>query len=360
MAKKGLQRVAEDLEAIRKILTNGVWIAIVLVVLATLGWYLAQSRLVVGDRQDTEPTNKVVKPVRPPIPWAEVDQTLANALITSRQSARFYAEAELDLWIADLMDRVDNSFLDWYFDYWTQQSLGLIGLWQYGVHYVIEEQPTASEKLTEKVQEEFSQRVLRPQIAERVIERIVNETARRYVDTLQKEMADIPKTYSISRNEWHSHLENIAITTQNTEGNRQTPLTLKTLALSGAGGAVLLTAQIQTLIGKITGKVLAKSTGKAASTMATKTGGKVAAKVGGKFLGTIVGFGVLAWDIWDHKTTTKENRPILRQSVFDYFKELKLILLDDPEFGIMATFSEFEQDFVGKKKTSLPSSTGKQ
>jgi hypothetical protein len=252
------------------------------------------------------------------------------------------------------MDRVDNSFLDWYFDYWTQQTLGLIGLWQYGVHYVIKEQPTASEKLTEEIQEEFSQRVLRPQIAERVIERIINETARRYLETLQRELSEIPKTYTISKAEWDSHLQGIAITTQGTEGNRQTPLTLKTLAVSGAGGVVLLAGQMKTLLGKVTGKVLAKSSGKAASAMAAKTGGKVAAKAGGKFLGTIVGFGVLAWDVWDHNTTKKENRPILRQSLQDYFKELKVILLDDSEVGIMATFYEFEHNIVSERSNDPP------
>ena len=240
MAKRGLQKAAEDLESIRKILTNGIWIAVIVVVLAGLGWYLAQSSHTGNDVRTTGVAEKMTKPVRPRIPWDEVDQALATALVSSRQNARLYAEAELDLWIAGLMDRVDHSFLDWYFDYWTQQTLGLIGLWQYGVHYVIKEQPTASEKLTEKIQEEFSQRVLRPQIAERVIERIINETARRYIETLQLELGEIPKTYTISNAEWHSHLENIAITTQGTEGNRQTSLSLKTLTVSGAGGSVLL------------------------------------------------------------------------------------------------------------------------
>ncbi len=354
MARGGLKKTADNLEAIRRILTNGIWIAIVLVVLATLGWYLTQSRLGEDEGRLTEITDKVIKPVRPPIQWDEVDQALVAALSASRGSARLYAETEVDLWVAGLMERVDNSFLDWYFNYWTQQTLGLLGLWQYGVHYVIKEQPTASEKLTEEIQAEFAQRVLRPQIAERVIERIVNETARRYIDALQSEVDEIPQTYNISKAEWHNHLEDIAITAQGTEGNRQTPLTLKALTVSGAGGVVLLAGQMKALLGKITGKVLAKSSGKAASAMAAKTGGKVAAKAGGKFLGTIVGFGVLAWDIWDHNATRKENRPLLRQSLQDYFSELKVIILDDSEFGIMATFYEFEKKIVSKSKVQQP------
>ncbi len=346
MAKKGLQRAADDLESIRKILTNGIWIAIIIIVLAALGWYLAQSRLGENVVKIEEAAEKVTKVVAPEIQWDEVDQEIISALMASRQSARIYAEAEIDLWMAGLMERVDTSFLDWYFGYWTQQSLGLQGLWQYGVHYVIKEQPTASEKLTEEIQEEFSQRVLRPQIAQRVLERIVNETARRYIDTLQQQLDRIPQTYTINKVEWESHLEDIAITARGTEGNRQTPLTLKTLTVTGAGGVLVLAGQMKVLLGKITGKVLAKSSGKAASVMAAKTGGKVAAKFGGKFFGTIVGFGVLAWDIWDHNVTKKENWPLLRQSLQDYFLELKMILLDDSEFGVMAIFLEFEQNFA--------------
>jgi hypothetical protein len=88
-------------------------------------------------------------------------------------------------------------------------------------------------------------------------------------------------------------------------------------------------------------------------TISAKTGGKVAAKAGGKFLGATVGVGVLVWDVWDHNKTKKENRPILRQSIEDYFKELKDILLKDPEVSMMVTFNDLEkQIFDSLRKQS--------
>jgi hypothetical protein len=129
-------------------------------------------------------------------------------------------------------------------------------------------------------------------------------------------------------------------------------LTLKALTVTGVGSTALLAVHMKTMVGNITGKIITKSSGKVASKMAVKTGGKVAAKVGGKFFGTIAGLGVLVWDVWDHRTVERNNRPLLRQSLQDYFTELKSILLDDPEFGIMAAFHDFERQVAARNAIS--------
>lgn len=351
MTNRKLHTFADFLEAVRRILVNGIWIAIILVILGGVGWFLVGSQL--GSENNGSTTAKITeKPVQPSVNWQKVDSELAVTLQKARENAREYAAQEIDKWIVSMMERVDNSFLDWYFNYWTQQVLGLKGLYQYGVHYVLENQPTASEKLTEEIQAEFTARVLQPQIAQKVLERVIHETAVRYIDELRSELDRIPQTYGISRARWQSYLEDIAITTRAVEGSRETPLTLKAVTVSGGGGAILLAANIKTMLGKVSAKIMAKSSGKLASKMAAKTGGKVVAKVGGKFFGTIAGFGVLVWDIWDHSITEQNNRPQLRQSLVAYFDELKLLLLDDPEFGIMTTFAAFERGVVeqGKKQ----------
>jgi hypothetical protein len=339
MSEDGLSKTAKRVEAVRKILTNTIWILIVVVVLAAIGRYLLA--------KDADRTEKATRPSEKPIvqtiPWHEVDKAVAAAITETRKSTETYAGQQLDAWMADLMKRVDTDFLDWYFSYWTQQLLGLAGLWQYGVQYFFEEQPSAAEKLTEEIQEEFSKRVLRPQIAELELERIVRDTANHYIDQLRSNLATVPTSYKIPHAEWDRYLEGIALTTAGTDGNRQTPITLKALTASGAGGAVLLAGKMKILVSNLSSKVMAKSAGKAASKMAAKTGSKVAAKAGGKFLGTIVGVGVLVWDVWDHNQTKKENRPILRQAMADYFTELKDILLNDPEAGIMTTFNDLEK-----------------
>lgn len=349
MAKGRLQKTAEGVEAVRRILVNTIWVAIILIVLSAAGWYLVRQNVAGDATYVTQPPAQVVKPTAPVIDWNEVDSSLAAVLQSAREKARSHAEAELDQWITSLMTRVDESFLDWYFSYWTQQMLGLKGLYQYGVHYVISELPTASEKLTEEIQEEFTNRVLQPQVAQRKIERIINETAEVYLLELHKGLEKIPQQYEIGRAQWQEYLQDIAITAQAAQGSRQTPLTLKALTVAGGGGAVLLAGNMKGLVGKIGSKVLTKSSGKAASAMAAKTGGKVVAKAGGKFFGTIVGFGVLIWDIWDHNTNERENRPFLRLALKDYFAELKIILLDDPEYGIMSTFRRLELEAAGRR-----------
>lgn len=344
-AEDGLDKAARRVEALRRLVTNLIWLAIILVVLAAAGrWFMQQQQR----RQPPTAQAPAGKVLPPPIPWQEVDQAVAAALRESRAEAATFAAARLDLWTGALMTRVDSDFLDWYFSYWTQQLLGLKGLWQQGLHFFLEQQPGAAEKLTEQLQEEFAARVLRPQVAELELEHIVRDTALHYVEQLQGRLEQLPERYRIPRTDWERYLAGIAATTGATEANRETPLTLKTLTVSGAGGAALLAGNLKVLLGKLGPKVMAKSTGKAASQMAAKTGTKVAAKAGGKFLGTIVGVGVLAWDVWDHRATVRENRPILRQALRDYLHELQDILLNDPEAGLMTVFDDFSRQMAAR------------
>jgi hypothetical protein len=349
MARGKLQKIAESLESIRRILYSGIWIVILLILLAALGWFVLQWQLDTSGRKSSSISSKVVKPIRPPIDWREVDKALAASLQSARQEARDYADGELESWTAAMLSRSDG-FLDWYFSYWTQQLLGLKGLYQYGVHYVLKSRPSASEKLTEEIQLEFSQRVLQPQIAQKVIERIAAETADRYVAVLQQELVEVPEAYGVGRAEWQSYLEDIAITVGTSAGGRRVPLTLKTLTVSGVGGTALLAGHMKGMVSEAGSKIMRTSSGRAASLLAAKTGGKVAAKVGGKFFGTITGVGVLVWDAWDHTANERENRPLLRRSLEEYFVELKMHLLDDPEFGLMVPLHQFEEEITRKHR----------
>lgn len=341
MTETILSKTAKNLESVRKILTSLIWIAIVVVVLAALGRFFLASG---GAPKSDEP--KKVKAVQPVVDWAAVDSSIASAMSDSRLSTEDYVTKRMNVWRAGLMEKVDNDFLEWYFGYWTQQVIGLKSLWQAGLHRWIEGQPSAAEKLTEEIQEEFAKRVLRPQIAELALENIARDTANHYAVELRKNIAQVPEKYKIPTAQWDQYLEGIAITATDVEGNRETPVTLKAMTASGAGGAVLLAGKMKLLVGKVSAKMLAKSAGKAASKMAAKTGAKVAAKAGGKFLGPIVGVGVLAWDAWDHNATKAENWPILRESLSDYLLEMQSILISDPETGMMATINDLESQVL--------------
>jgi hypothetical protein len=335
---------------IQSLLTNSVkllWLIIIIVVLAGIGRYLS-----LKDSEETISRNVPEKPIVQSLPWSEIDQAVVTAITEARQTTEIFSSQKIDQWIDDLIIRVDTDFLEWYFSYWTQQVLGLEGLWQYGVNSFFENQPTAAEKLTEEIQEEFSKRVLRPQIAELILERIIRDTAEYYVVQLRKNLDIVPAKYKIPHADWDRYMEGIALTTYGADGSRQTDLTLKTLTLSTAGGTILLVGKMKFLVGKLSSKVMINSAGKAAAKIASKTGAKVAAKSGGKFLGPLVGIGVLVWDVWDHTNTKKENRPLLLQSITDYFAELKDILLHDTEAGIMVVFNDLEQQVFTALKAS--------
>ncbi len=352
MSENGLDKAAQRVESRRRLVTNLIWLAIILVVLAAAGRWLMLRQT--AQQQDIAAPAVREKTLPPPIPWQAVDQAVAEALRESRADAAAFAADRLDSWIDELMGRVDNDFLDWYFSYWTQQVLGLTGLWQHGLHALLDSQPDAAEKLTERLQDEFAARVLRPQVAELELERLARDTAIHYVERLQGRLEQVPQRYTIPRQDWERHLASIALTTGATEANRETPLTLKALTASGMGGALVLAGNLKLLLGKLGGKVMTKSAGKAASQMAAKTGGKVAAKAGGKFFGTIVGVGVLAWDLWDHRETVREYRPLLRQTLREYLAEMKDVLLNDPEHGLMSTFDGFARQVAARSITNAP------
>ena len=103
---------------------------------------------------------------------------------SSHEQAEVFAKDKLVEWSTELQTRIDEDFLNWYFSYWQQQSFGLkaIGYWVADheiVEKIVGDQPKMAERITEEIQEEFSKRVLRPQIAQLQIERIADETVKK-------------------------------------------------------------------------------------------------------------------------------------------------------------------------------------
>jgi hypothetical protein len=156
----------------------------------------------------------------------------------------------------------------------------------------------------------------------------------------------MPQRYQISPPDWERYLNDIAVITSRTAGNREVPLTLKTLTVSTAAGTVALGHALGPTLKQLGSKVSGKLVGTAAEKMAAKTGAKVSAKVGGKSLGAIIGIGILIWDVWDHQQLQKVERPRLRQAITDYFAEVKQNLLYEPESGIMSVLHTIEENII--------------
>ena len=166
----------ETIAAWTKLLSRVIWCVIVLIVAVAVGKWL------IMDRAATAPlvhTSKVLP--KPAINWARVDADLVHTLQEAASVADEATTHKLDIWIDTLMKRVDDDFLDWYFSYWNQQILGLKAVWYWSFSQVLSDAPDAAERMTEDVQEQFTARVLRPEIAQLELERLATEVLQIYV-----------------------------------------------------------------------------------------------------------------------------------------------------------------------------------
>ncbi len=324
-----------------------VWGIVLLIVLATVGRLFLDEKSSKSERITLSSEKKVVKP----IDWRGVDRSVVALLKSAEKEAKSEAKRELDRWIAELMARVDSDFLPWYFGYWNQQKIGLRALMQGVIHWVDSDRPTPQEKITQTIQEAFAKRVLRPVIAQKRIEKITRHAIERYLERLRKGLEKIPESYHIPQPLWESYLEEIALLSADVEGGREIELSLKALAGAGAATTMIVVKSLSPAIKGVGSKISAKLASKAAAKMAAKTGGKVAAKAGGELLGPIVGIGIVIWDLYDHAHTKKVNKPILRENIEAYLKEMEETLLEDPEASVMATIRRMETSILqGLKK----------
>ncbi|MEC4812504.1 MAG: hypothetical protein SAK29_04390 [Scytonema sp. PMC 1069.18] len=288
-------------------------------------------------------------------PWSQIDQDIVAAIKNADNEAKNFASARLDKWVDELMTRVDNSFLDWYFNYFNQKRLELSApfVWLYSAvtHWIDTKNPTpnqaVAETLTEDFQIEFAKRVLRPKIAQLELEGITRDTVNLYISELETNISSIQSSYKIPQGEWERYLGDIAITITDSEGIVSN-LSLKVLI--GGGSYVIAKAAIPVMT-KVGSKIVASFAGKAGAKVAAKTGGSVAAKIGAEFLDPIVGIGIIIWDLWDYHHTVNVNRPILREAILDYLNLVKDSLLENSENGIMSAIHQLESGILKSVKT---------
>jgi hypothetical protein len=338
-APGGVNAWARFLEALGRLIVRLIWAAVLVVILVTVGKCMLQR----SQREEAPVPVKTSKPVVTPIAWHEVDGAVAEVLEKARLKTHAYVGERLDRWVQSLVARLDDDFLPWYFGYLTQQRLGLTAVYQSMVHWFDGDALTADERVTADVQEEFSARVLRPEIAQLEMERLAQDAVRVYVEELRQGLDAIPQQQDIPHAEWERYLEDTAALTSSVEGSRSVDLTLKAVvAGSAAGGTVVLGKSVQAATAHLGAKVSGGVAGKAAAGMAAETGAKVAAKSAGKMLGPAVGAGIIVWDVWDHYSTREENWPVLRQNLIDYLTEMKTALLDDTEAGVMTVVYRLE------------------
>lgn len=324
-----------------KTVTPMIWTIVILVVIIPL-----LGNFIISKSLTNTATTAVI--VSPPHDFSKVNQDIKNAIQTAHTTAENFASKELDKWETELIGRVDNSFLDWYFDYFNQKKMEFTVPFNFVKSAILNRfdmnaaSQAVSEKLTEDFQREFANRVLVPRNSQMRFQLITQDTVNLYIAEISKNVKVVQNNYNIPQAKWDKYLNDIATTISN-NGN-QSNLSLKVLV--GGSGYLVAKPLILGIASKIGSKVTAKVATKAAAKMATKTGGTVASQLGVGLIDPIVGIGIIMWDLWDYNHTVKVERPILREHIVSYLKDVKISLLKNPETGIMAAIYQLESGIL--------------
>lgn len=295
------------------------------------------------------------------IDWDKVYYSLIDVLRKTHDSTEGYAASELNDWIDDLMKKVDNKFLDWYFSYGNQK------LMNFGVPFAwlvfkadsslkllrkedeknLNVNQMLQKRMIEDFQKKFNELVL-DKDKQNSLEKVIEKIGRYYALAIDMKFNQIKDEYKIPDLEWSKYLKNIATVVYNTGTNRY--------SLSAGSISSNLTTQILifTTAG-IGSKIALNFAAKAAVKLGAKTAGTVAAKVGTQLVDPVLIVGLLILDLWDYNSMVSESRPILRQNIFDYFNELKISLLNSPENSIMTAIEEVESKIITGLESRLTS-----
>lgn len=332
-----------------KSVTPLIWAAVILIVIIPLiGRGLIGSSISDPSHPKTHQPSAEVKIDRGGHDPNKLDRAMVTAIKNAHTSAKNFADKELDAWVDELMTRVDGSFLDWYFNYFNQKkmefSAPFVWLSAAVTHWIDTNSPPpeqkVAEKFTEDFQREFANRVLIPKASQLKLENLTNETVDLYASELSSNIDQIQSSYQIPQGQWERYLDNIAFTINGT-GGIVSNLSLKILI--GGSSYMFFKAAMIPVVGKVGSKVAISLAGKAAAKIATKTGGVVAAKIGAQFLDPIVGVGIIIWDLWDYHHSVEVSKPVLKEALLKYLKEVKTSLLNNPENGIMSAINQVEE-----------------
>jgi hypothetical protein len=304
-----------------------------------------------GSSTRTAAAEPVVVAAPQPIDWSRVDAAVVAAAAQARRHAEQFAAGQLDAWTRQMLSRIDQEFLPWYFGYWNQQAIGLKACWQ-GVKYELagyvtaDATPSPAEQTIQDIQTEFAGRVLHPESAQLRLEQITRQAVALYLAELGDRLKDIQVRYGIPPQQWDRYLEGVATSVQRIDGNRQVPLSLKAITASTVGAAAILTRSLAKLAARFEVRLAAGAAERPIAGVAARAASKVAARAGGKMLGPIVAVGLIVWDIWDHHRTVSQNQPIVRDALAEYLSLQNDALLRDPQTGVLAAMHEVEAGIV--------------
>lgn len=284
----------------------------------------------------------------------DLEPEVLNALEIAHNTAYDCVDAELDSWINEMLDRVDENFLDEYFSFMQVKKREILSLYNTVVHFFNKNAETAEEAAIRELEEEIERKVIKPEIAQARIDNITRKAIDVYVTTLDAQLLKVKESYKVPNVEWNRYISDICGLTLDIE-NRNYPITFKTMVVSGAAITGYAVAPVvKNVATKVSTKIAEKTALKTGTKIAEKTVAKAStttvAKSVGKFGKAIpyIGWGVTAaiciWDIADYANTASEGKELLKQSLAQYFQEVKTELLCSTDQSIMGSIINWEND----------------
>jgi hypothetical protein len=295
-------------------------------------------------------------PINSSTDWFQVNKHLIDAIRSAHDSTEEFAVAELNLWVDELMKKVDDRFMNWYFSYFNQKTMefGVPFAWmafQLDFLNLLKKENESNlnanqilqKRMIEDFESKFKELVLNPEEAQQFMMKLTERVGRNYASALGMKLATTQNAYQIPDRDWEIYLNNLATVIYGT-GNSQSSLNPETFGKVPTDVLIFTTAAVG-------GKLALSFAGKVAAKIAGKAAGAVVAKVSAQLIDPLLAVGLLVWDVWDYDKMVNESRPVLRQNILDYLNEVKWSILSSPENSIMAAIEDVE----GKIITGLES-----
>ena len=291
-------------------------------------------------------------PVNSSIDLAQLDSEVIKAIRNAHDSTEDFAIEELEIWVNNLMKKVDDEFLNWYFSYFNQKAMefGVPFAWMaFGVDFlnVLKQEDEKSlnanqiikKRMIKDFVDKFNALVIKPEEAQKFLLQLAERTERNYASALGMKLASTKNCYNISDQEWEKYSSSLASLIYVT-GNSQSSLNPSSFTSKLTTDTVIFSTAV------VGGKLALTIASKVAAKIAGKAAGAMIAKVSAQLLDPALALGILIWDVWDYDNMVKESKPVLRQNILDYLNEVKWSLLKAPENSIMASINEVESKII--------------
>lgn len=284
----------------------------------------------------SEPVRTVERDLKIEPDWDSVDEDVKVAVNQARAQAEQVIDSGLNQFSSDLKLRVREIFLPWFLSYSTQQKLRWLSLKSTVKGWVMADIPESEAVLQGFVAQAFQERVLRPPLAQRDFELLLDRAVETFSRQLKSNLESIRVKYEIQNAPWTRCLEDLAKLSVSMPDSRSVDLDTKALSAVTALGLVELAG---------------KSVSGSAEGVVSKTSQSVKTVVARFPILTLV-LALWVWDLADHAITVRRIRPELEESLDDYIDRLKESLAEDPDFGLKSVIAKVA-DQATRKLTGI-------